>query len=136
VHVNIPLDLGRLPPEVEMALFRVVQESLTNIQLHSASPTASIRLFREPAEVVTMEISDQGRGIPSKTLMDLSSKEGTGTGLGVGIAGMRERLKQLGGRLEITSGEQGTTVRAILALPKQVETSEKSDGDGSHSSSG
>jgi signal transduction histidine kinase len=134
VQVNVTPDLGRLPREVEIVLFRIVQESLTNIQRHSDSPTAGIRLFRQPAEV-TMEVSDQGRGIPSKTLIDLRSKDGAGAGLGVGIAGMRERLKQLGGRLDITSGEQGTTVRAVLPLPKEVETFEKGDGNCPYSDS-
>lgn len=112
VDLNIPSSMGRLPEEVEAALFRVVQEALTNIHLHSESPTAWIKITLA-ASRVTLEIRDAGKGLPSevleRVLRDLAP-------LGVGIAGMRERICQLGGTLEIGSGKGGTSVRAVLPV--------------------
>jgi signal transduction histidine kinase len=113
VRLAIQPNLGRLPPEIELTLFRIAQEALTNTHRHSGSGTASVTLSRESASV-RMEIKDQGRGI-RPGLLDLS--EPTITSLGVGIIGMRERVRQLAGRLEITSGPNGTTIRTILPLP-------------------
>ncbi|HUJ83403.1 MAG TPA: PAS domain S-box protein [Candidatus Acidoferrales bacterium] len=109
---EMPLDVGRLPRESEMALFRIVQEALGNIQKHSGSSRGRIRLAREGDDVV-LEICDEGRGMASGDLNKRLASSGT---LGVGILGMRERMRQLGGRLEITSDEQGTTVKAVLPL--------------------
>jgi PAS domain S-box-containing protein len=112
VDLKISERLGRLPAEVEMTLFRIVQESLSNIHRHSGSRTATIRLSRRKQRV-TLEVKDRGRGIPSESLhegRDLQS-------LGVGIAGMRERVRQLGGELQILSARGGTTVRVDLPLP-------------------
>lgn len=107
----------RLPQTIELALFRVVQESLANIQRHSGSTTAQIRLGRQ-ASAVALELVDFGHG------MKLPSNGSPGEArLGVGIAGMRERMAQLRGRLEIISGPQGTTVRATLPV-KDVPTAE------------
>jgi PAS domain S-box-containing protein len=110
VDLEISTDLGRLHQNLETALFRIVQESLTNIFRHSGSPTATIRLSRCDG-VVNLEVSDQGSGIPPDTLATLN---GTGGELGVGIGGMRERVRQLGGNLELSSGSQGTTVKVRL----------------------
>ena len=116
LDLDVPLALGiRLPQEVETAIFRILQESLSNIHRHSGSPTAAIRLALESSEVV-LEVRDQGRGIPPGFL---KNSDGAIAGLGVGVAGMRERVRQLGGRLEIDSGGQGTTVKAILPLPDE-----------------
>jgi PAS domain S-box-containing protein len=115
VYLDLPPELERLPREVETALFRVVQESLTNINRHSESPIARVRLVPGPTEL-TLEVSDEGRGIP---LAALSGLAGTMAGLGVGITGMSERVAQLGGRLEINSTSRGTTVRAILPLARK-----------------
>jgi signal transduction histidine kinase len=112
VHLDLPLEFGRLTQEEEMALFRIVQESLTNVHRHSGSPTAGIRLVRD-ASVVTLEIMDAGRGIPEDVL---SGSSGTITSVGVGIMGMQERMRQLGGALGIEGGNRGTTVRAVLTL--------------------
>jgi two-component system, NarL family, sensor kinase len=87
----------------------VAQEALTNVHRHSKSSTVKIRLSRDPSTVV-LEIHDRGQGVPPHIL------EGCGAGLGVGISGMRERVRQLGGRLELLSDPQGTTVRAILPV--------------------
>jgi len=109
---EMPFDVGRLPRESEMALFRIVQEALGNIQKHSGSSRGRIRLARE-GDDVTLEIIDEGRGMSRENL----SKQPTGSGtLGVGILGMRERMRQLGGRLEIISINRGTTVKAVLPL--------------------
>jgi signal transduction histidine kinase len=110
--LDMASDFGRLPAEIEIALFRVVQESLGNIHRHSGSTIAAIRIRRD-ARTVTLEIRDEGRGFPTgrrKRITEIS--------VGVGIAGMRERLRQVGGQLEIESSDRGTTVRAIVPLPR------------------
>jgi PAS domain S-box-containing protein len=111
VELDLPDGFVRLPLATETALFRIVQESLINIHRHAGSDTARIRLRRN-AELV-LEIEDLGRGIPSDSLAQIMRGGGV---VGVGIAGMSERIEQLGGRLEIESGHRGTTVRAWLPL--------------------
>ena len=93
-------------------LFRVVQESLTNIHRHAGSTTARIRLARDAGTVV-LEIEDRGRGIPSASLEQVAGGAG-----GVGIASMSERIEQVGGHLEVISSEHGTTVRVRLPLAR------------------
>jgi PAS domain S-box-containing protein len=112
VDLELPGNFERLPLDTETALFRIVQESLINIHRHAGSETARIRLRRDP-ETLVLEIEDRGRGIPKRSLNHIMSGEGA---VGVGIAGMRERMEPLGGRIEITSGDHGTTVRARLPL--------------------
>ncbi len=112
VKLQVPPEFGRLPQERETTLFRIVQESLTNVLLHSRSKQASIRIVQD-AQQVTLEVSDEGGGIAPGTLDQ--SHPGL-TRLGVGIAGMRERVRQLQGRLEISSDRRGTLVKAILPL--------------------
>lgn len=107
-----PLEL-RFPAEVELALFRVAQESLANVHRHASSARARLRLRAENGEL-RLEISDEGRGIAPPLLEKF---ERGSAGLGVGLAGMRERLRQLGGRLEVSAENPGTTVRALLPLP-------------------
>lgn len=113
VDLNLPDDFRRLPAEMETAIFRVVQESLTNIHRHSGSAVARIQL-REPGEHVVVEIADKGKGIPPEKLEEMAS---TGTP-GVGIRGMRERLRQLGGAVDIESGKSGTVVVVTLPVPR------------------
>jgi PAS domain S-box-containing protein len=110
---ELPDDTERLPREVETTLFRVTQESLTNILRHSGSPTAKIRL-RHSATHATLEIRDHGRGIPAEVLERTDAK-----GFGVGIPGMRARVLQLGGSLEVTSGTRGATIRVSLPLARR-----------------
>jgi PAS domain S-box-containing protein len=110
VDLELPSDFERLPAEVELTFFRLVQECLANVHRHSGSPTAQIRLVRDDSNLL-LEVVDQGRGMREGTLNRVL---GTGAALGVGIAGMQERVKQLGGRVEIQSGSQGTSVRAYL----------------------
>ena len=116
IDLKVSPNFGRLPQEVETTLFRVVQEGLTNVHRHAKSPTASIRLSRCPTEV-KLEIADKGRGMPAKTLHSGNQKSGK---LGVGIMGMSERARQLGGRLEIDSSRRGTTVRVMIPYPEVV----------------
>jgi len=101
-------DFGRLPRETELLVFRIVQESLTNIHRHSGSKTASIRITRD-AEVITVDITDQGRGIPPEKLEAIQAGSS-----GLGIRAMRERLRQFGGGLTIDSGGSGTRVVATI----------------------
>jgi PAS domain S-box-containing protein len=110
VEAALDEDIGPLAPDAALALFRVVQASLSNVQVHSGSPTASVTLRRE-ASAVTLEIADRGRGLP----VGAHDAEAS---LGVGILGMRERLRQLGGHLDITSAG-GVTVRAIVPLKEE-----------------
>jgi PAS domain S-box-containing protein len=101
----------RLPREVELALFRVLQEGLTNVHRHSESSVAHVRLFRNDGNSA-LEISDKGKGIPASVLT--GSDAGHLPPTGVGLRGMTERIRQLGGRLEIASTGSGTTVTAIV----------------------
>jgi PAS domain S-box-containing protein len=118
LEVEIQAGFGRLAQEAETALFRIVQESLSNIQRHSASPAARIRLLGS-SDSVELQVSDQGRGMDQMTVERGSSG---GTRLGVGILGMRERMAQLGGRLEVESSSSGTTVRATIPLLIEVSS--------------
>jgi PAS domain S-box-containing protein len=113
VDLDLPSTFGRLPQAVETALFRVVQEALINIHQHAGSQTATIRL-RVDGQRLTLEIEDRGRGMSPALIEQLPSGGGA---LGVGVAGMRQRLQQLGGSLAIDSSERGTTVRAEIPLP-------------------
>ena len=111
VDFQVAADFGRLPLEKELALFRILQESLTNVHRHSRSPTVYIRLRREDGKAV-LEVQDEGKGVPAELLQFNDSIEG----LGVGLRGMNERVRQLGGKLEVVSSEKGTTVRATVPL--------------------
>ena len=111
VELNVPADLPRLSTELETAVFRVVQESLTNVHRHSGSATANVRLETQ-ADLLHLYVIDQGRGIP---LDKLSFRQETAT-LGVGLLGMRERLRQLRGQLEIDSNSHGTSVHAVIPI--------------------
>lgn len=128
VALDLPEDFGRLPRESETAIFRVVQECLTNIHRHSESPIARIRL-RQRDDQVSVEIEDKGKGIPPEKQEEMNS---SGTP-GVGIRGMRERLRQLGGTLEFRSNGSGTLVTVQLPLtessssPNAIEVSDTSN---------
>lgn len=105
-------DVGRLPESIAVALFRVVQESLTNIHRHAPTSTASIRLTRT-ARALVLEIRDTGRGF-----RDALKQDGTPEfeKMGVGIAGMRERIAQIGGTFDAVFTDRGTTIRVEVAL--------------------
>jgi PAS domain S-box-containing protein len=110
VHLEIPEDLPRLSEAVEIALFRVLQEALTNVHRHSRAGSAEIKLELD-AEQVTLEITDHGRGMPSQVLQQLQDDGGK---LGVGLAGMRERIHELSGKFDVASNENGTCIRATI----------------------
>ena len=110
VKLELPDDLGRLDQDVELILFRVTQECLGNIRRHAHSPTVGISVARDTFATV-LEISDTGCGFPPASERP---QDGSFPRLGVGIPAMRERMLQIGGRLEIESSRCGTTVRATL----------------------
>jgi len=110
---DVRADFGRLDRDAELALFRVLQESLTNIHRHSGSQTAHIHLATNEGMAV-LEIKDRGKGIAPRSL-EPSSQDRMGVP-GVGLRGMNERMLQLGGRLEIASTDQGTTLRAVIPI--------------------
>ena len=116
--------IGRLQSEIEMALFRVVQEALSNVRRHSESEAASIRLARRDCEVV-LQIKDQGKGL---ALADCSPDTNGALSLGVGIPGMKQRLRQLGGTLDITSNNGGTTVSAVVPIAKGIDNGTNTGG--------
>ena len=108
-ELEIPAEFGRFPSDYEIAMFRIVQEALTNVHRHSGSPRALVRLVCPPGDV-RLEISDQGKGIPPEQQAIFNS---SGV-LGVGLRGMRERVAQLGGAMELRSNGNGTTVSAVF----------------------
>jgi signal transduction histidine kinase len=120
VSLELPDDLPRLSESVEIALFRILQESLTNVHRHSRARSAEIKVEVD-AEAISMEICDHGRGMPEHVLREL---RGDGTRLGVGLAGMRERVHELGGSFDVTSAGTGTTVRAAVPLSVREESTE------------
>jgi PAS domain S-box-containing protein len=117
IQLDIPQDFGRLPSDVEVAIFRIVQECLTNIHRHSGGKTATIRLIRN-ASTVSLEIQDDGSGIPKDTLTAIRTQRS-----GVGMTGMRERVRQLGGNFDIQSNSNGTMVSVTLPLAANPTTS-------------
>ena len=112
VDLQIPESLGRLPVSVETTLFRVVQQSLSNIYRHSGSSSARIEIELD-AENVTVNIYDQGSGISANTLEEFNTGKSL---LGVGVAGMRERIRDMKGRFDISSSKKGTTVQVVLPV--------------------
>jgi len=116
IDLKVPENVGRLPSEMELLIFRLVQESLTNIHRHSGSKTALIRIERE-ANNVQVEVEDHGSGMSSERLAEIQSK-----GTGVGIRGMRERVRQFRGNLVIESNGFGTRICATLPLNTPVST--------------
>lgn len=124
--INVALDvsdkLGRLPPDIELMVFRAVQESLTNVHRHSKSKTVDIRLFRS-ADALTLEIEDQGLGILPDKLKAIAESRTAG----VGVRGMRERFTAVGGELNIVSEGHGTLVRGVVPLKPHGSTQPSSD---------
>lgn len=116
VELDMPDNFGRLPSDLETAVFRVAQECLTNIHRHSGSAVAKIRV-RQRDEQLWLDIEDKGRGIPQHKLEEMAS---TGTP-GVGIRGMQERLRQLDGKLAIESNQNGTSVRVRLPMAENLD---------------
>src|SRR5436190_5113842 len=116
IYVDVfaePID--RLPADFEIALFRIVQEALTNVLRHSGSETASIRLEHRSGEIF-LEIRDKGSGLAAKKNAGESNDSEELIEMGVGIPGMQQRLRQLGGRLEIDSNNEGTKITAVVPI--------------------
>jgi two-component system, chemotaxis family, CheB/CheR fusion protein len=117
VNLDIAAGLPRLSSETELVLFRVLQESLTNIHRHSKSKSVDIRLQRRAGEI-SLEVRDYGKGIPPKLLNRFRT---TGQGVGVGMNSMRERVSELGGWFEVESSKKGTLIR--VAVPQSLARS-------------
>ena len=111
VSLDLPADLRRLPREMETAVFRIVQECLTNVHRHSGSSTAAIRIGQSDNQL-RVEVEDAGKGIPTEKQSEIACAGKTG----VGMSGMRERLRQFGGHLEVTSIPGKTIVEATLPV--------------------
>ena len=115
VDLDLPDGLRRLPRDAETALFRVVQECLTNVQRHSGSPIVRIRIVQEP-ETLVLEVADEGRGLPTAA----QEMGQTASRIGLGLMGMKERMRHLGGHFEVKSGSLGSTIRVSLPLREAV----------------
>ena len=113
VDLELPTDSGRIPRALELVVFRIVQESLTNIHRHSGSPSANIRLIRS-AKSIEVEIADRGTGIPVAKKQEMTAAQ-----VGVGVRGMEERVRQFDGTLHIESSSAGTKVTAKIPLKSE-----------------
>ena len=112
IKLNVDENFGRLSRELELVMFRLVQECLTNIHRHSGSKRAQIRMARE-GENIILTVRDEGKGMSPERLVEIQAK-----GSGVGMTGMRERVRQFGGQMNIESNHQGTTISFTLPLSK------------------
>lgn len=113
VALSVPDNFRRLPSDLELVLFRLVQECLTNVYRHSGSKTAAIHMFTKNGKVC-LEVQDSGKGIPLEKLREIQTQ-----GSGVGMQGMRERVQQFGGSMDIQSSELGTCVSFAFPVPDQ-----------------
>lgn len=123
IRLEIPKDFGRLPRDMELVVFRLVQECLTNIHRHADSTTGVIRMVREPNHIA-IEIQDQGKGISPERLTEIQSRRS-----GVGIRGMRERLRQFDGTLNIESDASGTRVIATIPILKTTSPEDENKAE-------
>jgi len=114
IRLSISENLGRLPQDMELVIFRLIQECLTNVHRHSGSKTARIGIVRDEGRI-RIEVADQGKGIPPERLAEIQER-----GTGVGIRGMRERVRQFNGKMNIESNGSGTTISAIFPLSSEV----------------
>lgn len=112
VSLVAPRELPRLPAAIELVLFRGLQEALTNVHRHSSASVAEVLIRQEAAQVV-LEVKDTGRGLPTDVLARFAQ---TGAGMGVGLTGMRERVRELGGTMKLEAPDSGGT-RLRIALP-------------------
>jgi signal transduction histidine kinase len=116
VRLELSEELPRFPSEIETALFRIVQEGLTNVHRHSGGRKACVELKTSSHHVSTI-ITDNGHGMTKDMLFNVAKGQG-----GVGLTGMYERVKKLGGTLQIDSGELGTTIKAELPTHQRRES--------------
>jgi len=115
VKLVLPAELPRLVGHLELALFRIAQEALTNVHHHSGSKSARVQISVTSNKII-LRVSDRGKGLPSDVW---KPDGGISKAAGVGIASMRERARQLGGTLEFDSSGRGTTLRAALPIIKR-----------------
>jgi signal transduction histidine kinase len=118
ISLDVPANFGRIQRELELVIFRLVQECLTNIHRHSGSKTAIIRLARHE-DTVSLEVRDEGKGISPERLAEIQSG-----GSGVGIRGMRERVAQFSGTMNVESDSSGTRILVTIPIPKSVSGDE------------
>ena len=123
ITLEMPPNLHRLPSEIEIALFRILQESLTNVHRHSGAKKVEVRILLDESSV-SLIVEDHGKGIPRNVLDRFAD---SGTNVGVGLAGMRERAKELGGTLEVQSGKKGTRLHVVIPVPTESGESAPSD---------
>ena len=121
VQLDISKEFGRLPGDLEMVIFRMVQECLTNIHRHSGSKTASIRIARESNQI-SLDIQDQGKGMSKERLGEVQAGAS-----GVGIRGMKERLRQFKGEMKIASDSSGTRILVTIPVPKTAIPEDESN---------
>jgi PAS domain S-box-containing protein len=130
VQLEVSERIARLPNAVELALFRVLQESLTNVHRHSGSPKVDVHFDIEDGRV-NLTVRDYGRGIPRERLDHFKNATGH---LGVGLTGIRERINELGGKLQVLAEKPGTSIKATIPMKQdEIEAARKaaSSGDGS-----
>jgi signal transduction histidine kinase len=121
VTLDAPRNPRRLPDAVELALFRVLQEALTNVHRHSGASAAYV-LVQQETEQVILEVKDNGRGITKDLINRFTA---TGVATGVGIAGIQERVRELGGTLALASDSGGTRLRVVIPLPPNESKSDE-----------
>jgi two-component system CheB/CheR fusion protein len=119
VDLSLPEKLERMPQEIELALFRVLQEALNNVNRHAEAKNVQIQLIQKPEEAI-LKVSDDGKGVPAELL---ASSPGAKRPFGVGMLGMKERLAQFGGRMNIRNGRKGAVVTAEVPIPAKQEAS-------------
>jgi two-component system NarL family sensor kinase len=117
VKLDLPEGVDRLPELAGIALFRILQESLTNVHRHSGSSAVEVHLKASEHEAV-FTVRDFGRGIPAQLIQ---GSQTNGDRFGVGLSGMRERVNDLGGKFELQSGAEGTAI--TVSIPLAAETS-------------
>ncbi|MFY9905089.1 MAG: PAS domain S-box protein [Terriglobales bacterium] len=120
IMLAISEEFGRLPRDIELVVFRLVQECLTNIHRHSGSKSASIQIARE-GEAISIEVEDQGKGMSPEKLAEIQSR-----GAGVGIRGMHERVRQFHGNMQIESSGSGTRIFVMIPILGDVQAEERS----------
>jgi PAS domain S-box-containing protein len=123
IDLQIPESLGRFPRDLEIAVFRIVQETLTNVHRHSGSSTAKITIWRSGNQL-RLKVEDKGKGM---TLPAIGKDDRENAILGVGISGIRERVRQLAGQMQIRSGDWGTALEAVFPL-EESDVAERSRG--------
>jgi signal transduction histidine kinase len=126
LDLDLPPNLGRLPGDVEITLFRVLQEGLTNIHRHSHASEAGVGIVVQEGSV-RMQITDSGCGIPEELLREWREMRAP---LGVGMAGMLERTRDMGGSFDVQSGSTGTTLTIVIPVTEPEVKANRADADG------